>query len=347
MKKALSVLLVLCLAFCLCVPAFAEDAPEILTSADGKYAYTLDDNGCAVITEYLGHELHCRIPLKLDDHTVVGIGEDAFRNKRFMRSVSLPVFLSRIGEGAFACCDLLQKIEGGQIVYSVGACAFEDCLSLTEVYLPSLKEIPDGMFTGCWRLRAATFSDKLTKIGDWAFWGCESLRQFSFPETLTEIGAQAFKECGSLREAVLPDGLEVIPYEAFMQCTHLKTVKLPANLREIGEGAFAQCWRLRGELRIPDSVTTIDTTAFNGCSSRLTLAGKAGSAAWHYCAQDGGDAAPVIGDDFSFRDVDTGEVKPMGHPLLHDLFYGGNLYLGKIITIPLRLYADLVHQLVR
>ena len=43
MKKALSVLLALCLAFCLCVPAFAEDAPTALVEEATEFYFWNDD----------------------------------------------------------------------------------------------------------------------------------------------------------------------------------------------------------------------------------------------------------------------------------------------------------------
>ena len=349
--------IVFCIAFfliisCLCNTILfshaqngvAEEAMS-RTLDDQLYVYEIAENGDAVICEYIGEEKHCKIPEYLNGHKVVGIGEKAFYSKRFMRTVSMPNTIEWIGEEAFSCCDLLQSIDLGSALCSVGSGAFADCWSLRSIQLPdSLTEIPAAMFTGCWLLREIVCSDKLTEIGRDAFWGCRNLQSFDFPKTLITIGTGAFRECESLREIKLPKKITKIQYHTFMQCTHLKTIELPDQLQEIDDSAFVQCWNLR-KVRIPDSVTRIGTMAFNGCSSRLVIIGKSGSTAWQYCMENAEDT--IIGDNFSFQDADTGEITPMKYPVLHDLFYGTSFWGGKVIVIPMYLYANLVQLFIR
>ena len=344
--SCLLTLLTLCSVF---TNAFALEEAETEQKKRIKnnqaYVYEILEDGNAVILEYTGREWHCCIPEYLDGHMVIGIEANAFFNKRFLRTISMPNTIEWIGEQAFACCDMLTNVGFSSELVSVGAGAFADCWSLGSAHLPdTLTEIPAAMFTGCWLLREVTCSDKLTKIDRDAFWGCRNLKSFDFPNTLIEIGTGAFRECESLQEIKIPEKIERIAYHSFMQCTRLKKIELPKQLQEIDDSAFVQCWNLR-EVQIPDSVTRIGTMAFNGCSSRLILIGKNGSAAWQYCTQDAEEI--VIGDDFSFKDADTGVVTPMRYPVLHDLFYGASLWIGKVINIPISLFANLTHLFIR
>ena len=51
--------------------------------------------------------------------------------------------------------------------------AFRDCITITNIYLPScVQEIGKGAFYGCESLANITLPDSLTKIGEWAFAGC-------------------------------------------------------------------------------------------------------------------------------------------------------------------------------
>lgn len=86
----------------------------------------------------------------------------------------------------------------------------------------------------------------------------------------------------------MPDRIEWIGQDAFAHNRYLKEIKLSKNLRYIGDGAFTNCMMLDVDLTqcpnlrtiglnafegcmftsviIPESVTTIEASAFRGCS---------------------------------------------------------------------------------
>ena len=96
----------------------------------------------------------------------------------------------------------------------------------------------------------------------------------------------------------MPDRIEWIGPEAFVHCKDLSDIKLSQNLRYIGDGAFKNCMMLDIDLTqcpnlrtiglnafdsclftsvvIPESVTTIEASAFRECSELLsvTILGK-------------------------------------------------------------------------
>ncbi|MGL4947823.1 MAG: leucine-rich repeat domain-containing protein, partial [Mycoplasma sp.] len=62
--------------------------------------------------------------------------------------------------------------------------------------------------------------------------------------------------------------LEKINNFAFSDCTNLQgELKLPQTLTSIGEDAFYNCWKLEGELILPETLTLIGSRAFFNCLS--------------------------------------------------------------------------------
>ena len=147
------------------------------------------------------------------------IDANVFRENVNLRTVKIPASLKKIGDNAFAHCELLQKIEfaNGDTPITIGDFAFNGCKSLISVGLPS----------------------GLTKIGDKAFYNNANLSSVTFGgNKLTEIGESAFAYCNALTEITLPEGLEVIGDSVFVQCNSLVTVNFPASLVELGENVF-------------------------------------------------------------------------------------------------------------
>ena len=70
-------------------------------------------------------------------------------------------------------CNMLQKVEIGQGVTSIGNETFRNCHSLSSVVIP----------------------DSVTSIGEYAFYGCSSLISVVIPESLTSIKNYVFEQC--------------------------------------------------------------------------------------------------------------------------------------------------------
>ena len=139
-------------------------------------------------------------------------------------------------------------------------------------------------------------SDWTSKNPDWYSFA-RSIRSVSFPNGLLSIGCRAFVGCRNLTSIIIPDGVRSIGNGAFYGCS-LITVDIPNSTTSIGPQAFA-CTSLTainvasdnpafssldgvlfnkdqtvlhtcpgaitGAYQIPDTVTTIDTAAFNRC----------------------------------------------------------------------------------
>ena len=103
-----------------------------------------------------------------------------------------------------------------------------------------------------------------------------SLLQLVLPDQLKIINVGAFEACKNLSGSlIIPEGVTTIMAGAFTDCTSLTgTLTLPSTLTSIGDGwdkywyggAFKNCG-FTCELLIPDKVTFIGSSAFEGCNN--------------------------------------------------------------------------------
>ena len=90
----------------------------------------------------------------------------------------IPNSVTKIGDGAFYCCDSLQSVTIPNSVTSIGKHAFNSCKSLQSITIPN----------------------SVTKIGNYAFYWCKSLQSITIPNSVTKIGVGAFDLCMHLDE---------------------------------------------------------------------------------------------------------------------------------------------------
>ncbi len=181
----------------------------------------------------------------------VSIPDSAFKGKS-LESVTLEDGITEIGASAFEECNSLTDIIIPASVTEIGEAAFKGCKGLQSVTLGAgvteIKgETNKGTFEDCRQLKHVEIKGDVTVIGDSAFHGCDSLTTIELPASLTKIGMDAFAP------ASFGSGLTSIDLS---KCT---------NLTEIGMHAFARS--AITEIAIPDSVTTLGKQAFATCAS--------------------------------------------------------------------------------
>ena len=233
------------------------------------YKYSLDEDGNVTITGYSGSVSALAIPQTIDGHTVVAIGDDAFRGSCLV-NVTIPDTVTEIGGSAFENCDNLTNVRISKNLADIGIMAFGNCDALTEIEIPkSISTVRynefyspvRGPFTGSNSLQTITFEDGMTWIPGYILAGCSGFTTVKIPDTVTTIGDGAFRDCEKLESITIPDSVTKIGGSAFENCDNLTNVKISKNLADIGIMAFGNCDAL-AEIEIPKSISTVRYNEF-------------------------------------------------------------------------------------
>ena len=194
----------------------------------------------------------------------------------------IPNSVTTIGNHAFNGCIGLTSITIPNSVTTIGNYAFNGCIGLTSITIPnSVTTIGNYAFNGCSGLTGTlTIPNSVTTIGNYAFNGCSGLTgTLAIPHSVTTIGNNAFSECGGLTSVSIPESVNAIKSDAFFNCKGLTSVSindLEAWCRIIFTNNasnplyYAHHLYLNGtevtELIVPNSITSINSYAFNGCT---------------------------------------------------------------------------------
>ena len=148
------------------------------------------------------------IPSNVCGYTVSDIWYDAFRNHSGLTSISLPVSLSWIYEGAFNGCTGLTTV-----TFNAEHCGspsgssdawFKDCPLTTLVIGDKVRSIPNFIAYNQAGLKTLTIGNSVITIGKGAFEGCTGLTSISIPYCITEISANVFEGCTGLTSLTIP-----------------------------------------------------------------------------------------------------------------------------------------------
>jgi len=208
---------------------------------------------------------------------VVSIGYRSFSGCTGLRSVTMPGTLTTIGEEAFYGCTGLPDITIQSGVVTIGYQAFENCTGLQSVLIlgRSLKTVSDYAFKNCTALESITLPNSTLTVGAWAFENCDKLAAVNLGNGLTTMGEGAFYDCDALNGISIPGSLTTIPRRAFQYCDKLAKVTINSGVITIADGAdytysddygaFAYCYALT-DVSLPSTLTHIGVCAFTHCS---------------------------------------------------------------------------------
>ncbi len=294
MKKYAAI--ILCAA--LLLPLLAAQAGESAVKASGDYEYTLNQDGTALITKYLGSAAQADVPALLDGVIVTVIGKEAFYNHTELVGATIPQGVRAIEEKAFGSCKQLTNITLPDSLETLGDRAFRSCLNLKTISIPAgLADIGEGAFDYCQSLAEFVVSTDNpsyrsvdgvlfeAQINTLVCYPCgKPGSDYAIPEGTLNIGPNAFNYALNLIRVTLPQSMTEIGEYAFYGAESLAELKMPETITKIGGYAFYGCRSLR-EMDIPQSVTDIGGIAFVGCDSMTDIRVSPNNAA--YASQDG------------------------------------------------------------
>ncbi len=138
-------------------------------------------------------------------------------------------------------------------------------------------EILRGAFDSCSSLTSVVISENVTSICDWAFSGCSGLMSVEIPNSVTSIGSYAFYYCKGLTNIKIPSGVAKIGNLAFSSCNSLTNITVAKDniaYQDIDGNLYTKdgstlvryaIGKIEEEFIIPNGVTSIGSSAFEGC----------------------------------------------------------------------------------
>ena len=220
-------------------------------------------------------------------YSVTSIGYAAFAYCYALTSVTIPNSVTSIGEYAFYSCSKLTSVTIPKSVTSIGSSAFAGCSSLTSVTINSGAIVNkdysyDDNISHIFGSQVTEYiiGNKVKGIGNYAFYNCSSLTSVTIPNSVTSIGDNAFRDCKSLSNIVVDKNNT--KYDSREDCNAIietatntlilgcQNTTIPNSVTSIRSYAFYGCSSLTS-VTIGESVTSIGDDAFYKCSSLTSI----------------------------------------------------------------------------
>jgi len=267
---------------------------KILPVEEEGWEYYVFD-GKVEVAGYIGIESDATIPSILGGYEVTAIRTRAFEYNSLLTSIIIPNTINYIGKNAFAYSNL-RSIEIPSSIITIGTSAFDNCNSLTGVYITDITAWVNIFFADSYAnplshahnlylngelVTELIIPEGVISITSSAFYNCSSLTQITIPDSVTSIGYFAFSGCSSLTNIALPNSVTSIDASAFIDCSSLTLIKVSESngyyqsiegilFNKSGTTLIAYpANKQETSYTIPNDVTSIGSYAFSGCSAAI------------------------------------------------------------------------------
>lgn len=258
---------------------------------------TVTYNGVSYIVTRIGDNAlnNCRNMTSISiPNTVTSFGNGAFAGCISLTHITIPNTVTSIDIAAFSSCISLTSLEIPSSVINLHEFAIDGCSNMTMIVvdtnntvyadingvlfnkaLTTLLRCPEGK-SGTYTIPSST-----AIIKRYAFDGCSRLTSIVFPDTPITIHDGAFRNCTGLTLFTLPNTVQLLG-NPFHGCTGLTGINLEngnTNYR-VNNGVLFNitgttliCYPAgrQGSYTIPNTVTTIGTSAFSGCTGLTSV----------------------------------------------------------------------------
>jgi hypothetical protein len=246
---------------------FGGDA--VLTSTTiGKYAFRNNTNLRTVTFE------------EGSNVKTIGVGAFMGDTSSSFKSITIPGSVSTIGANAFKGCTSLATItfaENNNTTFTIENGAFDDCASLTSIYLPANVSSLPG-FSGCTNLSSVTIDPANPNFKTEAdiiynptmtvlYYCANNKGDVTIPATVTEIAGGAFVNNTAITSIIIPATVTKIGGSAFSGCTNLATITFEDRTAGLEIGEYAFMGTAITSITLPEQVTSLGAYAFANTKS--------------------------------------------------------------------------------
>ncbi len=266
--------------------------------SDGTYGVKVKETEAAVLEEIA-------IPSAYEGKPVTELSDEAFKDCKNLKTVTIPDSVKRVGVNAFVGCNALKSMTlpflgadidsekkaflgylfGGERGSENGNVVPAD---LNEVVVTGGTVIGNAAFRNCDHLTSITISDSVTKIGAHAMEGCRRLERVVLPfigseengKTGTFFGYLFGADSLAYNKDYVPKSLKRVEFmrgntiaeKAFIDCSNIEYIKIPSSVEIIEESAFSRCRGLiTVEFEKDSQLKEIGEAAFQACSSLVNI----------------------------------------------------------------------------
>lgn len=211
-----------------------------------KYGDCMWGNGYSVWGIGTATDTNIIIPSTYEGKPVIEIYENAFKDCKNIKSVSIPSSVLEIGTSAFSGCISLETVSIPNGVTSIYSKAFYNCDSLRQLTIPnSIGSISKDSFENCDNLNYNEFNNGLY-LGNqnnpyFALITAKPCEQLSINNKTVLVAHNALSDNLQIKEVLVSDSVRFIGRYAFMGCKNLTTITFGNGLERIYINAFKDC----------------------------------------------------------------------------------------------------------